>query len=278
MDKSFVFSIGFAMFLVLSFIILPASGQFEDSGGLIVVVTDKPSYSNGEVIKISGQVRNIHSGVPMSVIVTDSVFNNISSISQLTVGYDKKFGTEIIAGGPMMKSDGEYKISVQYGNSLRTAETSFIYEGTPPTVRVAIEADSVIINEYQMNYVITNGTMVGVIPDSGTKSLSIFIDAIGNGELILEIPRDIADSITDEVDTDFIVLIDSQSADFLEVENTSETRTLIIQFFEDTSEIEIIGTFAVPEFGIFAFAILAIAIISIIVVTHKFPIVPITEK
>ena len=53
-------------------------------------------------------------------------------------------------------------------------------------------------------------------------------------------------------------------------ETTSDThRTLTIPFAAGTEEIEIIGTFVIPEFGSIAMMILVVTIISIVTVTAK---------
>ena len=71
----------------------------------------------------------------------------------------------------------------------------------------------------------------------------------------------------DQDDT-FFVLVDGEEVDFEET-TTSTDRTLTIQFPAGAEEIEIIGTFVVPEFGTIAVMILAVAIISIIAVSAK---------
>ena len=63
----------------------------------------------------------------MSVIV--KALMEIVSIAQVDVGADKKFSTEIIAGGAM-KIEGTYTIKVQYGTENRSATTSFDFGGT----------------------------------------------------------------------------------------------------------------------------------------------------
>jgi predicted secreted protein with PEFG-CTERM motif len=69
-------------------------------------------------------------------------------------------------------------------------------------------------------------------------------------------------------DDDFFVLVDDEEVDFDEV--TSETdRILTIAFSAGAEQIEIIGTFVVPEFGTIAAMILAVAIISIIAISAK---------
>jgi predicted secreted protein with PEFG-CTERM motif len=69
-------------------------------------------------------------------------------------------------------------------------------------------------------------------------------------------------------DDDFFVLVDGEEVDFDEI-TTSTHRTLTIAFPVGAEEIEIIGTFVVPEFGTIAAMILAVAIISIIAISAK---------
>jgi len=50
---------------------------------------------------------------------------------------------------------------------------------------------------------------------------------------------------------------------------THTDRTLAIPFKNGTQQIEIVGTFVIPEFGPIAVMVLAIAIISIIAISKK---------
>ena len=59
------------------------------------------------------------------------------------------------------------------------------------------------------------------------------------------------------------------NAIYQEVLTKSTYRAITIEFEGGDSDIEIIGTFVVPEFGTIAFMILAVAIISTIIVTKK---------
>ena len=52
--------------LVVSIGITPAFGQIQNS---IVVSIDKSFYSEGEVILITGEVRDLFSGTPVSLVV-----------------------------------------------------------------------------------------------------------------------------------------------------------------------------------------------------------------
>ena len=119
-----------------------------------------------------------------------------------------------------------------------------------------------------IGYTITGGKLLSIMPDVEANSLIVSIDATSDGSLTLTIPRSVLDATMNGEDDDFFVLIDGEEVDF--EETTSATnRVLTIAFPAGAEEIEIIGTFVVPEFGTIAAMILAVAIISIIAVSAK---------
>jgi len=256
--------------LIVSIGMTPAFGQQNP----IDVTTDKASYSEGETIVISGEVRDVYSGTPVAVMVV-SPNNSIVTIAQVTVGADKKFSTEITAGGTM-KLEGTYTVSVTYGNETRSATTSFEFGGVTEeeTVEEVMSkvTDSTVSVQGSVDligYEITGGKILSIIPDVDANSLIISIDATDDGSLTLTIPRSVLDALLGNGDDDdFFVLVDDEEVDFDEV--TSETdRILTIAFPAGAEQIEIIGTFVVPEFGTIAAMILAVAIISIIAISAK---------
>ncbi len=261
--------------LIVSIGMAPAFGQLQNSS--IVVSTDKASYSAGETIVITGEVRDLYSGTPVSVIVK-APNGNLVSLAQVTVGADKMFRTEMTAGGALMKAEGTYTIKVQYGNENRTAETSFEFGGstaTPPSEVEEVISDvtdttaSVQGSSDLIGYEITGGTLLSIIPDFDANSLIISIDATDDGSLTLTIPRSVLDALFENGDDDdFFVLIDGEEVDFDETTSSTD-RILTIAFPAGAEEIEIIGTFVVPEFGTIAAMILAVAIISIIAISAK---------
>jgi predicted secreted protein with PEFG-CTERM motif len=254
--------------LIVSIGMTPAFGQIQSS---VVVTTDKASYSEGEIILVTGEVRELYSGTPVSVIVT-APNGNIVTIAQVTIGADKKFSTEVTAGGALMKSEGSYTVAVQYGTPNRSAETSFEFGGstatTPSGGAVTDTTVSVQGSSDLITYEITGGKLLSIIPDVDANSLIISIDATSDGSLTLTIPRSVLDATINGGDDDFFVLVDGEEVDFDEI-TTSTHRTLTIAFPVGAEEIEIIGTFVVPEFGTIAAMILAVAIISIIAISAK---------
>ena len=254
--------------LIVSIGMTPAFGQQVLA---VSVMTDKASYAEGETILVTGEVRELYSGMPVSIIIK-APNGNLVRIAQETVGADKKFSMEHTAGGGLMKTEGTYIISVQYGTESRTAETTFEFGGstptTPPPSSVTDTTVKVKGSSDLITYEITGGKLLGITPDVDANSLIISIDATSDGSLTLTIPRSVLDATINGGDDDFFVLVDGEEVDFDEIK-TSTHRTLTIAFPAGAEEIEIIGTFVVPEFGTIAAMILAVAIISIIAISAK---------
>ncbi|HEX9845144.1 MAG TPA: PEFG-CTERM sorting domain-containing protein [Candidatus Nitrosotenuis sp.] len=250
--------------------IVPALAQvFEDA---ITVATDQDSYSDGDIITITGLVRERLSGYPVTLQVI-AANGNLVTVKQLDVSDDKTYGIDIAAGGSLWRSAGTYTIKVLYGTETRTAETTFEFSGstggpTPAGKSVAVEG-----TDFLVSYSIKGGKVISIVPSLPDKSLIITIETTNDGELTVTLPRGLIDAklgpdgMSGEDDS-FFVLVDGAEVDFEET-TTSEDRTLTIQFEDGTTEIEIIGTFVIPEFGAMAAIILAIAIVSIIAVSAR---------
>ena len=236
----------------------------------IEVSTDKSSYSDGETIVIFGKVREQISGTPVTLLII-SPLNSIVTNAQIEVQEDDTFSIEVPIGGPM-KTPGEYTVKVQHGTEQRTAETSFVFTGgtgggeIPGTSGTSIAISG---TDFMVNYQITGGKVLSITPDVDGASLIIAIETTGDGVLTITLPRDLMDAtLPDGTDDTYFVLIDGQEEDF--DDDFGETaRTLTISFIDGSEEIEIIGTFVVPEFGTVAIMILAVAIVSIIAVSAR---------
>jgi predicted secreted protein with PEFG-CTERM motif len=287
-----------------------ASPVFGENGS-VVVSTDKSSYSESDVILVSGEIKYIALGDQLSLIV-ESPNGNIVQLDQMTVGSDKKFSTEINPSGSYWKDPGMYKITITQ-NENNQAVMSFEFTGiTSVSVNEAedviaedviaedviaedviaedviaedviaedviaedvidsiITATTITIQDSTdlISYEITNGKLINVIPDMDAVSLLLYIEAIGDGSITLTIPRSVLDATINNEDDEFFVLVDGEEGDFEEI-ITSTDRTLTINFLAGTEQIEIIGTFVIPEFGTIAAMILAVAIISIIAISSK---------
>ncbi len=245
---------------------VPAFGQILEP---IAVTTDKESYVNGETIVISGQVRDLLSGYQVSLQVFEPKFGNQVVIQQFGVGPDKKFSTEVTAGGPLWKTSGTYTVKVLYGGESRTSETTFEFSSSgvapPKPTGPSISVDR---TNFSLSYKIDGGSVLNVNPDDDANSLIITIETTSDGELTITLPRALIDAKLGNADDDFFVLVDGEEVEFGE-SKTANDRILTIAFPDGAETIEIIGTFVVPEFGTIAVMILAVAIISIIAVSAK---------
>ena len=264
-----------------------AFGQNES----IILNIDKTSYLEGEMISISGEIENMIASNQISLII-QSPNGNLVALDQMTIGSDKQFSTEIKLGGKLMKQEGTYTIKVQYGEQSIT--TSFEFGGVidvpenelaetivEDTVEDIVMEDSVIVDSIVtattltiqdstdlILYEITNAEITNVIPDLENVSLLINIKTTDDGSITLTIPKSVLDAKITDGDGEFYVLVDNEEVYFEEI-TTSTDRTLTIEFLAGSEQIEIIGTFVIPEFGTIAAMILAVAIISIVAISAK---------
>ncbi len=234
----------------------------------ITVTTDKTSYNDGDKLTISGTTRDYISGTPVAVIVRNPI-GNVVLIAQVNLGSDRTYTTTVTVGGSSLwQAAGTYEVDVQFGSKDRSAKTTFQFTGSAggPSAGNTIKVEG---TDFSVSYSITNGKVLGIKADVQSKSLIVSIQTTGDGTLTITLPRALIDSkINAQTDDQFFVLTDGQEATFTETK-TATDRTLTIPFTYGTGQIEIIGTFIVPEFGPIAALVLAIAIISIIAVSAK---------
>jgi len=265
--------------------------------GIIDVSIDKSNYSDGDMMTIFGEIKNMVPGDQLSIII-QSPNGNLVALDQLTVDSDNQFSTEIKLGGKLMKTEGTYTIKVQYRE--QSATTSFNFGGVENSPsneldKVIVEdnvVEDVVIEESLIedivvvdsvvtattvtvqdstdliSYEITNAKLLNVVPDLDAVSLLIYIETTDEGSITLTIPRSVLDASINGGDDEFFVLVDGEEVDFEEI-TTSVNRTITIGFLAGTEQIEIIGTFVIPEFGTIAVVILAVAIISIVAISAK---------
>jgi predicted secreted protein with PEFG-CTERM motif len=236
---------------------------------LIITSTDKSSYKTGDSVVISGAVKAVVEGTPLTIQILDPN-QNIVRIDQINVAEDGKYTTTAMASGPLWKKDGTYTVKVQYGPPNVVAETNFEFTSSTSTPTWEIfEVDAGNEGSFDVEYNIRGGTVKNMVIDFEGLALIISIDSSSDGTITLNIPRELMDAKTTSGEDDsFIILIDGSEVQASQIATTS-SRTLTINFLEGDSEIEIIGTQIVPEFGAIAALVLAVAIISIIAVSAK---------
>ena len=261
--------------LVLSSLILfPFVGGdvFAQSNQVLTVTTEKESYAAGEPVIILGLVE-IKLGDTQAIIQVMNPMGNRIDISQIDVETDGSFSKTISTSiGGLWKEDGTYMIQVNYGDN--STQIEFEYGGmmsagvqTIPEYSVVEEeklSQTIAIEDNAVDYDITCAEILGMTPDTEVKSMIIEIKTDCDGELKITLPKEVID--TDE--NGFFVLVDGDETNHNAV-SVSEYWTLTIPFSYGSEEIEIIGTYVIPELGTIAILVLVAAITTIVMISAK---------
>ena len=198
---------------------------------------------------------------------------NLASANQVEVSEDNTFEAMFSTSSKLFNTNGVYTIRVQYGPQEISDKTTFEIVGEVPAEESACGDGELAVKGggevFCVPYEIDGAVVTGASASSATQSLVLKVETESDGSVRLAIPRDVLDATEDGSDVDFIVLVDDEESDFEEVDSDDSTRTVEITFPEGASQIEIIGTYAVPEFGTMAAIILAVAIVSIIAVSAR---------
>lgn len=238
------------------------------------VCVAKPFYKEGEAIVISGKVEAFLPNTPLLLQVFREA--NRVHIAQVEVAQDGTFTYSLIADGPYFQKDGKYIIQASYGVTGNVFETSFDFQttvsGTNPTQIFEVKAGD--RGTFDVPYTINGGTVKNIIVDPAILGLIVTIQADNDGSLTLDLGREWIDAKkgpdgkTGDDDT-YIIYIDGFEVPYQESSLKPESRLITIHFQEGDSDIEIIGTYVVPEFGPIAIAILIISITTVMILSKK---------
>jgi predicted secreted protein with PEFG-CTERM motif len=238
----------------------------------IRVWADQKSYNYGSDVHIHGIVASLKEGVPVTLTVTGPQ-GNVVRIAQVEVSQDKTFDAMLSTSGNLWSKEGTYTIRVQYGQQAVNDKVTIELVGTSQVKGSVCKVDELAVMSTTDVYCIPFNA-VGIKITKATVSRTTFsidltVNAQNDGSVTLTIPRSVLDSTARDGDTPFLVLVDGEEVDSFEVASSSTARTLEITVPSGTTQVEVIGTFAVPEFGTMAAIILAVAIVSIIAVSAR---------
>ena len=112
------------------------------------------------------------------------------------------------------------------------------------------------------DYIKTSGASVtSITANADDDSVIIGIDAADDGELTVTLSDKVIKAFDDG---SYFVLVNNEEVEFSQTGNN-----LTIPYEAGNDTIEIVGSYAIPEFGTIAMIVLAVAIVSIIVITTK---------
>lgn len=236
------------------------------------ITTDKTDYSTGDTIKVSGKLSTAPTGQPLLIRVFDPK-GSIVKFDQFAASADGSFTYSFKAGG-IMKSSGDYKATVTYnGADVGSAMFKFTATGTGPTGGWSKMTIQLKNGTQEVMYKITGGKLISLVGDSDTSTITAKINSTADGQLIIQIPRTLADARANGQtgnDTDYVVFVDGIE-DFADDDHGASIRTVTVPFAAQSEQIDITGTYvAIPEFGAIAAIVLAVAIVGIIVATTRY--------
>jgi predicted secreted protein with PEFG-CTERM motif len=242
-------------------------------GSLISVQTNDDNYNEGDTILISGNIVTIIGDTQVTMQLFQG--GNLIEIAQIKVSQDGNYSHTVIAQGPLWKNQGSYMVKVTYGEG-NIAETLFDYTPESEIIEITknFPVDAGDSGIFDVKYTIRGGTVESIKIEPENLGLLVKINSLDDGKIILELPRESIDAEKQNgKDEKFIILINNSQTTYEEVQSDSTVREIGINFEKGDSEIQIIGTHVIPEFGIIVMIILTIGILASILLTkNKFQI------
>jgi hypothetical protein len=216
----------------------------------IVVKIDKDRYNRGDIMIISGEVKSVVAGMPLTIQILDPD-NNLVHIEQVSVAMDGRFSLSVKVDGPVWSIPGQYSLVAQYGFKHVSAIVNFEFEQADvPAAGVFNVKDLSSGQNFDLNYTISGGQVKSMVIDPQDISLVVQIDSATSGMVHLQVPRLLLDAKKpSNADESFLVLVDdNEMTSFHEEASDYGYRYLDIPIVNGDSKIEIIGTSVIPEF------------------------------
>ena len=166
-------------------------------------------------------------------------------------------------------------VRTTYGES-NVAETMFEYTPKSEIIETTknFPVDAGDSGTFEIKYTIRGGIVESIEIEPENLGLLVKINSLDDGKIILELPRESIDAEKQNgKDEKFIILINDGQTTYEEIQSDSTVRVIGINFEKGDSEIQIIGTYVIPEFGTIVMIILTIGILASILLTkNKFQI------
>ena len=193
------------------------------------------------------QFNFLNESLPITLEITENIESTTVSTTVIpdpVVPSEPEIPSEIIPES--VAPEESTSIQVDFSNSLKLSDSDHV-----------------------LSYDLSGANLNNILPQPESNSLLLLIDSMDDGSLSIALPRDVIDAKSaNGLDDSFFILVDGEEALF--EETISETERIIsVNFPAGTEQVEIIGTFVIPEFGTIAIMILVVSIVSLIVFSSK---------
>ena len=235
---------------------------------LISIQTDDNNYDEGDTVVISGIVNIVIGKTPVIIQIIHGA--TYVHLAQIEVAQDGSFSETILVEGQLWKKSGEYIVRASYQDQITETEFSYTSKSELIETTTNFEVNAGSSGTFDVQYTIRGGIVKDMTVDTNNFAIIVQIESTDDGSIILDLPREfIGAEKQDGKDEIFIILIDEIPVTYQESVVHSDSRVITINFVDGDSNIEIIGTYVIPEFGAIVMLIMIIGIMTVIFVSRN---------
>ena len=255
-------------------IIPPDEIEFYKKNVPLSIWTNNLLYDHDSIVTVNGHSKLTNREQPITI----SVFTPLGSVIEAQQVIADEFGDFKIrfnTNGAFWSSDGEYIIKAQISQDiLFKTKIELVPElgGVPQCSTSELTTLSDTGATFCIPFTRTGKiTSVESFLDTKSKSLVLTLRGATNYDpLVIDLPRYILDSKSGTSDSSFVVLSDGNQIEYEELVSTEGNRKISIAVPPSLeSQIDIIGTQVIPEFGPVAILVLISAIAAVLVLNTK---------
>ncbi|MGI0010988.1 MAG: PEFG-CTERM sorting domain-containing protein [Nitrosopumilaceae archaeon] len=219
----------------------------------ITASTNSLSYKPGEKVAITGTIKNVISGNPVTILIRNPI-QNVYAVGQVKI-HNNVFVHDFLISDN--SKPGTYTVDIKHGEqSARlqfTVSSGLIQNISVESSFIKVRGDVLGLIKYKN---------VHISPQENSITIQLSIDSpIDPIPQEFEIPKEVIDA-----EQSLIIEIDEKTLDCSETE-TGKSRILDCFIPQSARELKIIGTSVIPEFGSVALLVLVLSIASLIAYT-----------
>ncbi len=232
---------------------VPISTIAQSPSDGITASTNSASYNPGEKVTITGTVKNVISGNPVTILIRNPI-QNVYAVGQVEI-HNNVFVHDFVISDN--SKPGTYTVDIKHGE--QSARLQFILS-SGLIQSITVETSSIKVRGDTLGLIKYKNVLISPQENSITIQLIIesLIDPIPQE---FEIPKEVIDA-----EQSLVVEIDGKTLNCSETE-TSKSRILNCFIPKNARELKIIGTSVIPEFGSVALLVLILSIASLIAYT-----------
>jgi hypothetical protein len=242
-------------FLIVPSIVLPI---YADSSSGLTVSTNKESYQPGNKVIISGSVPQVINSSPVTIIVRNPM-GNVYDVGQVDL-LNNLFVHDFVLNDDSL--GGTYTINVKYGTL--SSQLHFVLNAG------ALSTIPVFDSEIKIR---TNGTNLvkygDVSVSTGDKTIKISVDMSKVTGSSVNQQYQIPKKVIDTPGGNIILKADGNQV-LCPQSETGTIRILDCTISANSTELELVGTTVIPEFGPLAGLTILVSVITVVALSRTF--------